>query len=211
MRVLEASLIVICQLASTAAYAQTSVLDCSKKSLVDAVREATDKNPTITFTGICTGPIVVAIDGLTLKGVGTAIIDGGDGSADALTVVGASRVSLVDFEVTHGLTGIVVRDGSHVTLTNVNSHQNALSGVVIRTASSAVLTNVSVSDNGTTGVSVDDGVSVTFRNSTFTGNTTRDLVMTFGSRVTTQNLVVGTVACDATVLLRGSSAFTCPQ
>lgn len=211
MRVLEASLIVICQLAgATAGYAQVPVLDCSKKSLADAVRDATDKNPTVTFTGICNGPIVVAIDGLTLKGVGAAIIDGGDGGADALTVVGASRVSLIDFEVTHGLTGIVVRDGSHVTLTNVNSRRNALSGVVIRTASSAVLTNASVTDNGTTGVGVDDGVSVTFMNSTFTGNAARDLLLTFGSRVTIQNLVVGTVACDSTVLVRGAT-FTCPQ
>ena len=211
MRILKASLIVICQLAgATPSFADTPVVDCSKKSLADAVSEATEKSPTITFTGICNGPIVVAIDGLTLKGVGTAIIDGGDGSTDAVTVVGASRVSLVDLEVTHGLTGIVVRDGSHVTLTNVNSHRNALSGVVIRTASSAVLTNVSVTDNGTTGVGVDDGVSVTFRSSTFTGNTTRDLQLTFGSRVTTQNLVVGTVSCDATVLVRGA-AFTCPQ
>ena len=211
MRMLEPSLIVICLLAgATPGFADTPVVDCSKKSLADAVADATDKNPTVTFTGICNGPVVVAIDGLTLKGVGTAIIDGGDGGADALTVIGASRVSLVDFEVTHGLTGIVVRDGSHVTLTNVHSRRNALSGVVIRTASSAVLTNVSVTDNGTTGVGVDDGVSVTFKNSTFTGNAARDLQLTFGSRATLQNTLIGTVACDATVLVRGA-AFTCPQ
>ena len=209
MRVLAVSLL-ICPLAgATAGYAQAPVLDCSKKSLIEAVRDATDKNPTVTFTGTCNGPIIVAMDGLTLKGVGTAIIDGGDGSTDALTVVGASRVSLIDFEVTHGLNGIVVRDGSHVTVTNVNARRNALSGVLIRAASSAVLANMSVTDNATSGVSVDDA-SVTFKSSTFTGNTTRDLVMTFGSRVTLQNLVVGTVSCDSTVLLRGAT-FTCPQ
>ena len=209
MRMLEASLIAICLLAgATAGHAETQVVDCSKKSLADAVREADDKNPIVTFTGICNGPVVVAIDGLTLKGVGIAIIDGA--GADALTLAGTSRVSLIDFEVTNGLAGIVVRNGAHVSFTNVNSHHNTLSGVLIQTASSATLTNVSVTNNGTIGVAVDDGVSVTVRNSVFTGNVARDLQLTFGSLINIQNLVVGTIACDSTVLVRGGT-FTCPQ
>ena len=209
MRMLEASLIVICLVAgATAGHAKTKVVDCSKKSLADAVREADDRNPIITFTGICNGPVVVEIDGLTLKGVGIAIIDGA--GADALTLAGTSRVALIDFEVTNGLTGIVVRNGAHVSATNVTSHHNTLSGVLIHTASSATLTNVSVTNNGSIGVAVDDGVSITVESSMFTGNTTRDLQLTFGSLINIQNLVVGTIACDSTVLVRGGT-FTCPQ
>lgn len=84
MRILQGWLIVISVLAGVVVYADPAVVDCSKKSLADAVREADDKNLTITFTGICNGPVVVTTDGLTLKGVGTAIIDGG--GADALTL-----------------------------------------------------------------------------------------------------------------------------
>ena len=210
MRILEGWLIVISVLAgATAGYAEPAVVDCGKKSLTDAVREATDKNPTITFTGICNGPVVVSIDGLTLKGVGTAIIDGA--GADALTLAGTSRVSLVDFEVTNGLTGIVIRDGAHVTLTGVNSHHNTLSGVSIQTASSATLTNTVVTNNGGIGLAVDDGVSVTIKSATLTDNPIQDLLLTFGSRATIQNLVVGTYSCDATVLVRGTSSITCPH
>ena len=173
MRNLQGWLIVISALAGSAAvYAEPEVVDCGKKSLADAVREASDKHSTISFTGICNGPIVVTIDGLTLKGVGTAIIDGG--GADALTLAGTSRVSLMDFEVTNGLSGIVVRDGSNVTVTGVNSHDNARAGVLIHTASSGALTNV-IATNNVIGVSVDDGVSVAIESSTFTGNVVRDL------------------------------------
>ena len=209
MRILQGSLIVISALAGSAAvYAEPEVVDCGKKSLADAVREASDKNSTITFTGICSGPVVVTMDGLTLKGVGTAIIDGG--GANALTLAGTSRVSLMDFEVTNGLNGIVVRDGSNVTLTGVNSHDNLRAGVLIQTASSGALTNV-IATNNVIGVSVDDGVSVAIESSTFTGNVVRDLQLTFGSRASIQALVVGTYACDATVLVRGTSSITCPH
>ena len=203
-----AGLIVTSVLARAAAvYADPAVVDCSKKSLADAVREASDKNSTISFTGICIGPVVVTSDGLTLKGVGTAIIDGA--GADALTLAGTSRVSLIDFEVTNGLNGVVIRDGGNVTLTGVNPHDNARAGVLIQTASSAALTNV-IATNNVIGVSVDDGVSVAIGSSTFTGNVARDLQLTFGSRVSIQSLVVGTYACDATVLVRGGS-ITCPH
>jgi hypothetical protein len=206
MRILQGWLIVISVLAGAVVYADPAVVDCSKKSLADAVREA-DKNSTITFTGICNGPVVVTTDGLTLKGVGMAIIDGG--GADALTLTGTSRVSLWDFEVTNGLNGIVIRDGSYVTLTGVNSHDNARAGVSVQTASSATLTNVIATSN-VIGLVVDDGVSVGIKDSTLTGNAVRDLQLTFGSRASIQNLVVGTYSCDSTVLVRGGT-ITCPH
>ena len=89
--------------AAAAAHADNnSPVDCGKKSLADAVRNVSAPDTTITFTGVCVGPIVITADGLTLKGVGTAIIDGG--GQDAVTIVGVGGVSLVDFEVTNGLT-----------------------------------------------------------------------------------------------------------
>ena len=57
------------------------MVDCGKKSLAEAVRDVKDANQTITFIGVCAGPLVMAIDGLTLKGEGTAITDGSPGSA----------------------------------------------------------------------------------------------------------------------------------
>ena len=160
-------------------------IDCGKKSLSDAVRDATDVNLTITFTGTCTGPIVIAIDGLTLKGVGTAVIDGG--GQDAVTIAGSSRIALIDLDVTNGTTGIVVRDGAHVTL----------SGVV-------------ASNNGT-GIAADNGAGLTTESTTVTNNTVRDVQLTFGTRADMRTTTVGTYTCDATVLIRGTSGIVCPH
>jgi len=194
---------------ATAILADTPVIDCSKKSLADALRDLSAKNLTINFTGVCAGPIVLATDGVTLQGVGTAIIDGG--GADAITIKGASNVSLNDLEVTNGLTAITVRNGSHVAFTGVAVHDNSLNGILLQSASTALLTDVSVTHNGRTGVSADDGVGVTMRSSTITDNTVKDIQLTFGSRADLTQLTFGTYTCDATVLVRGTSGITCPH
>ena len=151
---------------------------------------------------------MIAIDGLTLKGVGTAVIDGG--GADAVTITGSSRVSLIDLDVTNGANGITARDGSHVSLTSVNAHDNSGAGIALQTASGAVLSGVSASNNGT-GLSGDDGVSITVRSSTLTGNTSKDVQLTFAARADIVTTVIGTYTCDATVLVRGSSGIICPH
>jgi hypothetical protein len=210
MRKLRICLVALCILSTAiVATAQQPPLDCSKKSLADAVRNASGKNQTISFTGVCTGPIVVATDGLTLQGVGTAIIDG-DGN-NAVTVAGASRVSLLDFEVTNGLNGIVVRDGAHVSLSGVNSHDNFATGVLLQTASTAAFSGVIANDNGGTGVTADNGVGITIASSTITGNTVHDIQLTFATRADFQTLTFGTYTCDATVLVRGTSGIVCPH
>src|SRR5262245_48931312 len=112
MRYLRALGVSFCVLAgATAAFADKPPLDCSKKSLADAVAGA-NTGDAIDFTGVCPGPIVVRTDGLTLTGVGTAIIDGG--ARDALTVVGAHQVALANFEVRNGLDGIMGINGAHL-------------------------------------------------------------------------------------------------
>ena len=183
-------------------------VDCSKKPLADAVRDVTDANVTISFTGVCTGPVVVAIDGLTLQGVGTAVIDGG--GENAVTIAGASRIALIDIDVTNGGNGIVVRDGAHVTLSGVTSHHNSGSGIVFRNASTGTLTDV-VASNNSIGLAADNGVGITVQGATVTNNTARDIQLTFGTRADMSQLTFGTYSCDATVLVRGSGGITCPH
>ena len=130
-------------------------LDCSKKSLADAVATAGGKNPAITFTGVCTGPVVIQVDGVTLQGVGEAIIDG-DGQ-DAVTVAGAGRVSLAGIEIRNGRHGIVAVNGAHLSLTELNVHHNLASGITIETGSSAAFSEVTVGDNGLHGIDVQNG------------------------------------------------------
>jgi hypothetical protein len=147
-----------CLLASTPVSAEHA-LDCSKKSLAAAVAEARGKDPTITFTGVCAGPIVIKTEGVTLQGLGEAVIDGG--GQDAVTVAGASRVSLLGFEVRNGLNGIVGVNGAHLSLTRLNVHDNTASGISLQTGSSAVFANVRAAQNGLHGVEVRSGSAAT--------------------------------------------------
>ena len=181
-----------------AASAENTPLDCSKKSLADAVLNASDKNQTISFTGVCAGPIVISTDGLILKGVGTAVIDGG--GENAVTVAGTSRVSLIDLEVTNGLNGIVARQGAQLSLSGVSSHNNSQTGVLLQTAAIADFSDVSVTNNGGNGLVADNGVGITLADSTITGNGSLDIQLTFATRVDLRTLTFGTYACDATVL-----------
>ena len=210
MRNLRVWLVFSCVLAAAiAARADSDSVDCSKKSLADAVANVTVANHVLSFTGVCVGPIVIAIDGLTLQGVGTAIIDGG--GHDAVTITGASRVALAGLEVTNGMTGIVAREGAHVSLTGVSVHDNAGSGVVLQTASTAVMSGALLINNGRTGLSADNGAGITVESSTITGNTMRDIQLTFATRADLRTLVFGTYTCDATVLVRGTSGIICPH
>jgi hypothetical protein len=144
-----------CLLAGTAPVFADQPLDCTTKSLANAVANAREKDPVITFTGVCVGPIVIRADGLTLQGVDTAIIDGG--GQDAVTIAGASRVSLAGIEVRNGSHGVVAVNGAHLSLSGLNVHGNLVSGISLQTGSSAVLTDVTTAQNGLHGLDVQAG------------------------------------------------------
>ena len=139
--------------------AEPPVLDCSKKSLAAAVEHVSAKDPVIVFTGVCEGPIVISQDGLTLEGVGLATIDGG--GQDAVTVQGASRVSLTGIDIRNGRTGLLAVNGAHISLNTVNVHDNLAAGISLQTGSSAALTDVTTAQNGLHGLELQAGSSAT--------------------------------------------------
>ncbi len=66
-------------------------------------------------------------------------------------------------------------------------------------------------NNFESGVLVDNGSSARIINSTLLDNGL-DLVLSFGSRADLEtNQLIGSVSCDASVLVRGDSGLTCPQ
>ena len=157
----------MCVLGGAAAVsADDRPIDCSRKSLAEALNDDGNRGRgrdrddgeerTIRFTGVCAGPIVIRTDGISLTGVGTAIIDGG-AAADAVTIAGASRVSLANFEVRNGVNGILATNGAHITLDAVNAHDNFVFGISLQTASSAVLSDVTTSHNGVHGLDLETG------------------------------------------------------
>jgi hypothetical protein len=147
------------------ALADKRPLDCSKRSLAKAVEHAEDT--TISFTGICDGPILIQTDGVSLVGVGTAIIDGN--GQDAITVEGANNVSLTNIEVRNGANGILGINGAHISLTGMNVHDNQALGISLQTGASADLSEVSVSGNGLHGLDIQTGAAATI-SGTFTSS-----------------------------------------
>ncbi len=100
--------------------------------------------------------------------------------------------------------------------------QNQTNGINVLTGSKVLDDNFAViiaQQNTIAGIAADDGSSVSFGQtipvsgvaSTITLNGT-DIQLTFGSRFTSiANDSFGTVKCDATVLIRGTSGITCPR
>ena len=153
------SLIALGLLAPAAAASAANPVDCSKESLAAAVASVKEKDPVITFTGVCLGPIVITADGVTLQGLNTAVIDGG--GQDAIVVAGASRVSIAGVEVRGGRNGIVVLNGAHVSLTGITAHDNAATGISVQTGSSGVFVDVAAANNGFHGIDVHSGSAAT--------------------------------------------------
>ena len=160
MRYPTAMLLSFCLLAFTATPgAAEPVLDCSRRSLANAVERAHERNRVITFTGTCQGPIVIQLDGLELRGVGTAVIDGGGN--DAVTIAGASGVVLTGMEVRNGGNGIVGVNGAHLSLSDLEVRENTGFGISLQTGSSAVLSDVTIADSDVHGLDLQTGSAAT--------------------------------------------------
>lgn len=67
-------------------------------------------------------------------------------------------------------------------------------------------------DNGVNGVLVDNGSTARIINSKIKNNTAADLELSFGARGDlNNNITLGNVVCDASVLIRGDSGIACPN
>ena len=105
-------------------------------------------------------------------------------------------------------------------VTTINTKNNGANGVSILTGSNLTVIHQAALNslgNAGDGIYVDNGSGLTLIQSTVTGNGTaggdaKDMVLRFGSRadITTQS-AVGTLSCDASVLLRDDLGLTCPR
>ena len=129
-------------------------VDCSKgKTIKDALKHA-DPGDTIRVTGVCHERITIKTSGLTLDGLGSAVIDGGDGSptefSGVITIDGVQGVKLVGLTVQNGPgEGILGRRGAAflVERTIIQNNPNS-SGIAVADHSAAELTDVTLQQNG---------------------------------------------------------------
>jgi hypothetical protein len=173
--------------------------------------------------------------GLTIVSGAHVVSFGGTINASGNPAVGVSINSKAGLDLdaasvlnsTNNGTGVLIQHESVMTVFNttmfsgvpgnstVNARNNTGSGVRVLTGSLLQLTNqaqVNSTGNGASGLVADNGSGLTLLNgSTLTGNAATDLVMTFGTRADLRTpLTIGTVTCDATVLVRGTSSVSCP-
>ena len=98
-------------------------------------------------------------------------------------------------------------------VTTVNAQNNGMNGVAILTGSNlTVIHQASINSigNTATGIAADNGSSLTLVQSNITANG-KDVLLTFASRGDITTSTIGTLTCDATILLRGDTGLTCPR
>jgi hypothetical protein len=97
--------------------------------------------------------------------------------------------------------------------TTLVAQNNGANGISILTGSNLTMVHqAAITSTGNTkfGIQVDNGSGLTLVGSNITQNQ-KDVALTFGSRGDLSTSTIGTITCDATVLLRGDTGATCPK
>jgi hypothetical protein len=118
---------------------------------------------TLVLSGTCSGPITINRDNLTLDGRLTAVIDGQ--TKDAVTINGASNVTLRGLTIKNGNNGVVANNGAHIAVIDTNVQGNPLIGIWLVGNSSASLSGGSANQNGLNGIDAEGNSSVTITGS----------------------------------------------
>jgi hypothetical protein len=141
--------------------------------------------------------------------------------------VSANSKSSIDLDrggsitATHnGLDGVQLEDsllnmfnmpgqrGSTVVATDNQRH--GLSTFVGGKIDLSVDSQITSQRNSQAGLFADNGGSVRVSKSTLTNNSLTDVALSFGTRAEFTQNTIGTITCDATVLIRGDTGTVCP-
>ena len=136
-----------------------TIVNCEAGASLPAAVALAQVNETLILRGSCAGPVIVTTDGLTLRGIGGASIQGQQ--KDVITVNGAQRISLMNLKVTGGNNGVVTENGAQVNLQNVTITGNALVGLQLEANSAATVSGGSANGNALNGIDVESTSSLT--------------------------------------------------
>lgn len=133
-----------------------------------------------------------------------ALVESHDNSGDGVHLEENSVMTMFNTPAFSGVPGV----------TTLKSFNNGGNGIGILTGSNLTLIHqaaINSSTNKGAGIAADNGSSLTLLGSTVTGNNQKDLRLTFGSRADITTSSIGTITCDATVLVRGDTGTVCPK
>lgn len=146
-------------------------VDCQKQSLGDAIDKA-NTGDTLRVSGACRERVVVAVDGLTLDGQGTATIDGSGSSGGSLSgailIDGARGVTVRGLTIRNSSNGILAMSNATLKVQNTILLDNS-AGILISNGSIAEIADCTVINN-VDGIDVVNGSTAIFKGSVKANN-----------------------------------------
>lgn len=182
------------------------MVDCDKETDDQGkLQKAIDKakpGTTILVEGTCNGvSLVIAGSGVTLQGPADLV---GTGAAPVVRVQDSGDVSLLDLDVSNGISGVEAAN-SRVTATNVIAHDNLIDGFSVIQNSALVCVDCQGNDNGDRGMLVIGSVTLC-GDSQFRNNVNTGWLVFLGGRIFSNTAVCG--ARPGTALSGNPSGIT---
>jgi hypothetical protein len=155
------SVCVLAMIALPATAPAAITVNCNSGQSLAAAVKAVAPGTTISFSGVCPGPINVNTSKLTLDGGGKGIIDGG-GTNNAVVITGVHGVTVSNATVRNGVDGILVQIGAAATLSGLTVSGDSFDNVLITGNSTATITDTRLGSGPVNGVDVESTSSVIF-------------------------------------------------
>jgi len=152
----------------TAGLAQSRTLhvNCDRNQSLGFALSKARSGSVIMVKGVCRENVLINRDGITLDGMGAAVLDGSQGQDHApgvLEIDQARKVVIRNLSVINGKQhGIVIRRGSVVELDGMVASDHAQNGIFVMQNSHASLENVQSRDNGNYGIGIIQNSSASF-------------------------------------------------
>jgi parallel beta-helix repeat protein len=138
---------------------RTAAVDCTSQSLQTAINTAVGGD-TISVTGTCGENVVIGqgLNGITLDGGGTAVLNGPNASNPTVTVRGR-EITVKGFTITGGLDGVQIYRGGTVTVDGNTIDGTGRYGISVVQNSYARIINNMIQNNPEEGILVSENSS----------------------------------------------------
>jgi len=172
-------------------------VDCNTGQTLSNAVDRAKKDDTIIVTGVCDSAITITQNGLSI--VGDNAVLSVSGNDDAISVLGAQRVSLSNLTIRQGSRGVVLDNGASVAVDNITIELSGSTAIELSGGSHLALSDVWIKNSGLHGInlSMGSGISVV-------SNLTIESVGAFGVNAESLSTVL---ANDAMINVHGSRAM----